>query len=222
MNQKGSNERPIIVSFLTIRKVIGILGLVLPFAVAIGALMYGNVTGILGSISDYYYSNMRDVFIGILCGMSLFLLSYFGYDWQDKIASKICGIAALGVAFFPTKLKAGTLKPCLSLIDNPDLSNIIHFTSAGLLFLAFSYFSLVLFQKTNKTQLSRQKIARNKIFRFCGINIICCMVLIGIYNLFLTGTPVKSINPVFWLEVIMLWSFGISWLVKGGAILNDK
>jgi hypothetical protein len=29
-------------------------------------------------------------------------------------------------------------------------------------------------------------------------------------------------RPVFWLESIALWAFGISWLVKGETILKDK
>jgi hypothetical protein len=29
-------------------------------------------------------------------------------------------------------------------------------------------------------------------------------------------------HSIFWLEVIMLWAFGFSWLVKGETILRDK
>ncbi len=31
----------------------------------------------------------------------------------------------------------------------------------------------------------------------------------------------ESFNPIFWLEAIALWAFGISWLTKGETILID-
>jgi hypothetical protein len=31
----------------------------------------------------------------------------------------------------------------------------------------------------------------------------------------------KGIKPIFWLETIMLWAFGVSWLVKGEFLLED-
>jgi len=32
----------------------------------------------------------------------------------------------------------------------------------------------------------------------------------------------ESANPVFWLEAAALVAFGVSWLVKGEALLADK
>jgi hypothetical protein len=31
----------------------------------------------------------------------------------------------------------------------------------------------------------------------------------------------KSLKPVFWLETIALWAFGISWLTKGAVLFRD-
>ena len=33
---------------------------------------------------------------------------------------------------------------------------------------------------------------------------------------------VKSLDPLFWLESIVIVAFGVSWSVKGEAILRDE
>ena len=40
-------------------------------------------------------------------------------------------------------------------------------------------------------------------------------------NLAFDDTSLSDIEPVFWLESLALWAFGISWLVKGGLLLKD-
>jgi hypothetical protein len=53
-------------------------------------------------------------------------------------------------------------------------------------------------------------------------------MLVSIFLIFLIriipwlGDILKAIKPVFWLEWIALVAFGVSWLVKGKAILKDK
>jgi hypothetical protein len=51
-----------------------------------------------------------------------------------------------------------------------------------------------------------------------------CIVLIAVYWTILEKkcTCLVNFNPVFWLESIALWAFGISWIVKGEVILKDK
>ncbi|MCU0680475.1 MAG: DUF998 domain-containing protein [Planctomycetes bacterium] len=218
---KEVKTEPIIISYLHLRKMIGILGISLPISVIIGALLYGNINGTLGSISEYYYSNMREIFVGTLWAMSAFLLSYQGYDRQDVIICRICGLSALGVSLFPTSLETSTLPECLSLTNTPELSNMIHLSCAGVLFLSFSYMSLFLFCKTNKETMTPQKIKRNIIYRITGIIIIVCIVLIFLYEIFFFNSSFKKAHPVLIMEIIMLWAFGLSWLTKGKAIIKD-
>ncbi len=220
--RKVHTGQSIIISFLTMRKVIGAFGLFLPFVLIIGSIIYGIKPQFLGSISEYFYTNMRDIFTGVLCALSLFLLSYFGYDIQDTIVSKICGVCALGVALFPMKFITKTLQPCISIIHNPDLSQVIHYSSAGLLFSAFSYMTLVLFRKSNTKILSKEKSIRNSFFLVCGIIIISSLFLIIIIDIFFPKSPIQKIFPVLWLESIILIAFGISWLIKGQVFFKDK
>ncbi|MEK6193045.1 MAG: hypothetical protein N2F24_02285 [Deltaproteobacteria bacterium] len=80
-----------------------------------------------------------------------------------------------------------------------------------------------MFTKTKAGQTpTAEKLLRNKIYRICGWTMIVSVVLI-----FVQGIPALENfwpvpNPVFWFEVIAISAFGISWFVKGEAILKDQ
>jgi hypothetical protein len=61
------------------------------------------------------------------------------------------------------------------------------------------------------------------VYIVCGVAMLAFIAFIGVYYLFGTGTWLARREPVFWLESLTLWAFGISWGVKGEAIarLND-
>ncbi len=69
-----------VISYRAIRKAIGIIGLLLPIALIEGKMYYFHDPGIQGSISSYYYTGMRDVLVGSLWAIGVFLFSYRGYD----------------------------------------------------------------------------------------------------------------------------------------------
>ena len=48
-----------------------------------------------------------------------------------------------------------------------------------------------------------------------------CIGLIGLYYLLLKGSAISDLKPVFWLETIALWVFGLSWFVKGNKLWRD-
>ena len=71
-------ERRVLVSYLTLRRVVGVLGVLLPVVVAGGCFVLGACTELQDSISDYYGTEMRDVFVGVLFAIGWFLFSYRG------------------------------------------------------------------------------------------------------------------------------------------------
>ncbi len=201
----------LLISELTLRKAVGLLGVALPVIVAMGCWLRGGCTTLESSISAYYGTDMRDVFVGILFAIALFMFSYRGYEWRDEVAGKVACVCALGVALFPVTSSV-TWVPG------------VHLTLAALLFVTFSYFSLCLFTRTDSPgHLSPQKVWRNRVYIVCGIAMLAFIAFIGVYYLFGTGTWLARLEPVFWLESFALWAFGISWGVKGEAIprLND-
>ena len=89
-NNENANESKstLVISYLILRKTLGILGLSFPFILAIGACILGGY-GIQSSVSSYYYTNMRDIFAGILFAIGLFLFSYRGYDLRDDLVGDL-------------------------------------------------------------------------------------------------------------------------------------
>ncbi len=79
MNQQSGPQDSLVLSYLTLRKAVGIIGCALPFVLVIGtAVLQGS--GIQASISGYYYTDMRNVFVGSLCAIGIFLMSCRGYS----------------------------------------------------------------------------------------------------------------------------------------------
>jgi hypothetical protein len=220
MKKELSTERSLIISYMTLRKAIGFLGVGLPFVVSLGALIIFR-TGLQGSISSYYYTGMRNVFVGILWAIGFFLISYKGYGTADTVAGILGCIFAVGITLFPTAPE-----------NNPSAGALlighIHLTFAALFFLTLIFFSLYLFTKTSKDKkrnpVTPRKRQRNVVYIVCGVTMAVCILLIGIYQ-FLPDSaksPLKAFDPIFWLETIAIITFGISWLVKGETILKDQ
>jgi hypothetical protein len=203
------------------RRLIGILGISLPFIVILGGLAQSD-PGLQGSISGYYYTNMRDLFVGILSGVALFLLSYSGYEQIDDIVANMSGLFALGIILFPTAMYSGKVVRVGMFLIGDNISEIIHLAFSALFFLALSFNSLFLFTRRHPGVMGKEKKRRNVIYRSCGIVMILAIVCIILYNVFFRGTSLAAINPVLILESVALFAFGVSWLVKGHTLFRDK
>lgn len=209
------SERPVDLSTEAHRQLIGYLGLLLP------VLLY-LVSGVrrtealpawtpLDSISAYYYSGAIAVFVGVLFGLALFLLTYQGYSdsWADRALGRVGAVCALCVALFPTNAPTGVPAPGWL----GDATPTIHYTAAACLFVVFILFSVWLFRKSSTpegAELPPDKKARNRIYLGCGVVMIACVVWALVAG--------RSGQPIFWPEAIALWAFALSWLVKGEAI----
>jgi hypothetical protein len=215
---QSKTDKNLVIAYLLLRKVIGVLGVSLPFILAIGAFIFFG-SELQSSLSSYYHTGMRDVFVGILWAIGFFLFSYKGYERADNIAGNLACIFAIGVALFPTP-------PDTDPSGTISWIGVLHFAFAALFFSTLIYFSLFLFTKTDplRRAVTLQKLQRNKVYKVCGYTMAACILLIGIYSLLPKDTKV-SLEPydlVFWLETIAIIAFGISWLIKGETFLKDK
>jgi len=221
-NQKKSKkDEPQLISYLTLRKAVGILGISFPIVLVIGSVVGADCREIQSSISSYYHTGMRDIFVGFICAICLFLFAYKGYDYLDSIAGNLACLFGLGTAFFPTSITE-PLTHCIPAPIDTQILSSLHFVSAALFFLVLAYFSLVLFTKGAK-EPTKRKLKRNMLYRISGYTILGSLLLIAVYFALLERRfPVlQDYDPVFWLETIALWAFGISWLTKGKALLID-
>lgn len=222
----SSPSRDFLISELTLRKLLGILGFILPIILVAGVYLLKELFDIgehatdrvfQPSVSHYYYTVMGDVFVAVVASFGLFLFTYRGYHsekiWKrDNIFTNTGGVFAVLVALFPTGQKM-----C-------GFGCYVHFVAATAFFLILSYISLVLFteSKDPPEERPRPKVLRNRVYRVCGVTMLCCIVILAIY--FATGGRNSGswpANTVFIFEAIALWAFGISWLTKGEALFPD-
>lgn len=213
MRQAYQRRDPRIISYLTLRKAVGYLGIVLPFALAAGNwLIFSG--GLQQSVSDYYYTGMRGVLVGGLCVIGAFLLAYHGYDRWDSLFTNAAGIGAVGVALFPTPPPHPSFRA--------TIAGYCHYGFGVVLFASLTVIALWLFRKTHPgRQPTRLKQARNTVYLACGLVMVASLALAGLASLpFAAG--LSPLHPVFWLETAAIAAFGVSWLVKGQAILRDK
>src|SRR6266404_3334570 len=145
-------QDPIVLSYLALRKAVGAVALGLPFALSIPLWILRHHI-IQSSISGYYYTGMRNLFVGSLCAIAMFMLCCRGYDWQDELAGIFSAVCALGVAFFPTA-------PDDCATQRQHHIGFVHYTFAALLFLTLAYFCLVLFKMSAKDKIMTRKKAQ--------------------------------------------------------------
>ncbi len=201
-------------TYLMLRKAVGGIAVLLPFALAIPWWLLRD-HALQSSISDYYYTGMRNLFVGSLCAIAMFLLCCRGFDWKDELAGMFSALCALGVAFFPTT-------PV-----NPSAFQRevgwAHYAFAALLFLTLAYFCLILFKMTatNRTVTSR-KLQRNRVYTVCGWVILASILAIAATKIFGLKYSILGLGPVFCFESTSLLAFGTAWLTKGETFLKDE
>jgi hypothetical protein len=233
----------LVVHFLTLRKALGVIGITLPFVMVVGenlrdwlaphAAPIGRQVIEL-SLSAYFHTGMRDVFVGSLCTIGVFLLCYKGYERRDDLVAGAAGACALLVALFPTteqSREAGDtgIRPPDSVTffsgpnaPDPAVVGWIHFGSAALLFGLLAYMSIVLFTRSDTPSPTKRKKTRNHVYRICGWVILACIAAIAAGKLLFDADFERRTRFVFWFESIAVVVFGISWLTKGEMILKDR
>lgn len=231
----------LVISYHRMRQSIGWLGLSLPFILFAGNYMinhynlFNNETFMMTqcntytagdslkpSISHYYYTTVGELFTGTLCAVALFLFSYRGYPQRDEeiipsdsFMTNLAGFCALGVALIPT-----SFNHCIS--DNvrtyisSEIMGYVHYIFAGFFFTTLSLISIFNFRRTANVA-DFGKMPSHNFYKYCGIVMLICIVLILIYSIGLEEDypELQAYNITFVLESIALLAFGLSWLKKG-------
>jgi hypothetical protein len=213
MKQRSRDRNELIVSYLFLRQVVGWIGTLLPVVLLVGNAISSTAPR-PDSMSGYYYTDMRNIFVGTLCALGVFLVAYRGYDDVDESITNVAGLAAIGVAFFPTKPAVTRLSTSQQVVG--DIHLVFAATALiglGLMALRFAK------QGHEKTGGSSQpnSAAENAIYRASGGTILACVVLAVLSNLL--PASVKANWPLLFIfEAVAVFAFGVSWFVKGRTI----
>ena len=204
------------INTMKLRKMLGWLGMLLPWIVAIQYMIFEiGSFGLPESISaTYYRASCITPFMIILGSAGILLICYDGYDKQDAIVCTLAGIFGLCICLFPCGylpvMKVGTFQ------IPSNISAWLHNGSAFIFFGLLAYNSLFLFTKSSG-ELTPEKKKRNIIFRVCGIGMLASFLLL---------IPLWNVSFGIWLvEAIALMFFGISWLTKSQCytwLFKDK
>jgi hypothetical protein len=201
----------------------------LPLVLVLGGIFdhprIDEVTGsIEPTISDFYHTTYRDIFVGTLCAIGVFLISYRGYrreegEWiDDDWLATSAGIGAFGVAFFPNEGGGMAVTSMTQNMIGVGFTPIIHYLSALIFFSSLAAFCFVKFARTCS-------MGRRRVYIACGWGIVSALVLTAVavvFKRFVGGVGreiVLDYNLIFWFEAMGIWAFGLSWLTKSKADL---
>ena len=213
---------PLVMSYLLMRMLIGVIAVLLPFTLILVNWALGH--GFSSSMSGYYYTPMRNIFVGSLCAIGVFLISYDGYDLADRTITDVAGLCAVCIAWFPT---TPAHQPTAGQVLIGDLH--LTFACSAFVLLSVMAFRFAKRQPTppGLTWWCRVRYAlgftgrgesqapawERVVYRVSGGAILTCVILV--YPLSTAAT-----YSLLVLETIMLVFFGLSWFVKGRKILS--
>jgi len=202
------------VSYLFLRRAIGLIGALLPIVLPLGYSLSTGRWQLLASVSSYYYSDMRNVFVGSLCAVGVFLVCYRYRHWDDVFAT-IGGACAIGVAVCPTKpAVASRLAATVG---------VLHVVFAALFLVNMALICWFLFTMSDDPaeQRSAAKNARNLVYRVCAVLVVVFTALAGLSSL-VSQSFADAVHPLFWCEALATFAFGFAWFVKGETLLQDQ
>jgi uncharacterized protein DUF998 len=218
VTQRDPAQNQLIVSYITLRRAVGWIGTLLPVVLITGnqLLFSGQLANtrigtrpsrtLTLSLSDYYYTHMRNLLVGALIVLGVFMLCYAGYDGWDRWITNGAGLFLIGIAFFPTA---------------PGVAGDIHVVVSALAFILLSVMAFRFTKTSPGSQPTGRKLARNRVYLICAVVMLSAQAVLGLlhvaFSSFANTTPVD-----FVFESLAVMAFGVSWLVKGQALLTDQ
>ena len=188
-------------AYILMRLAIGLFALALPPVLVLGEpLLFEGQPFLRGSLSAYYYSGMREVFVGALWAIGVFLVIYKLLLWTwDGILSTLAGLLFLVVAVFPTE-RPGSGFPLTPLQNRlgEEAVEAIHFAAAG----------GALFLLAVISALFGRAVRRTRAVHLAAAGVILAAVAFAAYA-GVTGEPDNARLVAEWSAA---WAFAVSWL----------
>lgn len=183
-----------------------VIGALLPLLLWVGGSGAHGVP-LRASMSAYYYTGMRDVFVGALCAIGVALFVYKGFSRAEHRTLSLAGVLVVCVALFPTRSGSQW-----------TFASVVHAVAALGFFACLAYVSV--FRASDTLSLVRDTtVARGfqRWYRILGVAMIASPVLAVVFAL-LVREPGGALRLVFFLEMFGVWAFAAYWGVKSREI----
>jgi len=207
----GTEAGSIAASYLLLRKAIGWIGTLLPVVLIVGDAAFTS-TPVPVSLSDYYYTPMRNIFVGALCVLGVFLVLYDVGVIADRWVTNVAGAGVLGVAFLPGSPEVPHLSTTQEVVGD------LHVFFAAVAFLALSV-TMWRFARADSggPGAPAPSPGAAKFYRVSAGVMLGFVVLSGVAVLIPISVQHATL-VLFDFEALAIITFGISWLVKGRAL----
>ncbi len=215
-NENGYNY---VRSYLHQRRAVGVIGVAMP---VILHLFVDEVEGAeaarQSSFSAYYWTSGRDIFVGSLCAMGVFLAAY---KWNEQneveqkysrefVMSTVGGFAAIAVALFPTAQPEGSGIEYTAWQEwvGPSLTNQIHFGSALVFIMCLALLAFAFAEG----DYAAERFGDARLHFAMGSTIVMALVAFGV-SMAVSGPD----RALYWTEFICTLAFSVSWFHKGSG-----
>jgi hypothetical protein len=214
-------------TYFSLRVALGTLALGLPLALFLaGAFLQG--IRLQPSISAYYHSDARDVFVGALWAIGLGLIAYKGFSRREDWALNIGGVLACCVALFPMPPKdglrcilAGDIPAQLatsSLYDRTSwqvLQAKLHFPAAVSFYIVLGFVMIFCSHHTLHLVPAQRRRWYLAAYPALGALFVGSMVAAFVLMKFvIRPEEVCRDRWVFWVEVAGIVPFAAYWFIK--------
>lgn len=203
--------------------VIGGIGVLLPTLLFVADWLYlRGAVSVKGSLSAYYHTSARDLFVAALCITGVMLLTYMAAQastW-DFWLSSLAGLAVLGVAFMPTKRPilsdAGPSCGPGSMPVPPGCTQLqqafgetavasVHYVCAGIFILSLA---ALCFLFAHREQIHGARTSRARLHRLCGFLILAAVAWVIVGGAL--DAEIRSFTPLYVGEVVSVYAFGVA------------
>jgi hypothetical protein len=229
---ESPQRRYVAISDHALQQTVGWIAFAMPLFVRAVAFLHDGIWT-TNSISAYYYTSLRDVFVGALVVGGAVLAFFPSPHKLDRWLSRIAGVAAVGIALFPMSIEEGVIdwvgattpaarKAYVQALEHgPHGPLHYHYAFVVVFFAIVFYLVTFRFKANTPADPTERKRKRNKVYAVCGYLMAAAFLWMAVLW-FQARNDQNKMGSIFYPETLAVMAFAAAWLVKGQVVLKDR